>query len=82
MPVHAEDESDGDSASDQPDLVILDEDDEEEAGVNEQTQDGSESEESLGSFIEEDDNADTGGQGCEPLSSPSIEGTLELKVTV
>lgn len=77
--MHAEDESDGDSAaSDQPGLIVLD-DEEEEAGVNGQAQDGSESEESLGSFIEEDDKADTGVQGCEPPVPPFIEGAFLLR---
>ncbi len=61
MTVHAEDETDGDSAaSDQPGLIILDEDEEEKVGGNGQAQDNSESEESMDSFIEKDGEADPG----------------------
>ncbi|CAL8466622.1 g6158 [Coccomyxa elongata] len=68
-----EDESDGDSpANDQPGLIILDEEEEEDVGGNGQAQDGSESDESMDSFIEKDDNADTGAnRGA--VSSP-LEG--------
>lgn len=76
--MHAEDESDEESAGDdQPGHVILD-DEEEEAGAAGQAQDGSDAEESLDGFIEEDDAEDTGAPGCEPLTSPNREG-MQLK---